>query len=137
MLNLFLAAGLSWWLTYFATSSALMAGPRERYRAFIRRATRMTNPESRLAGFLECPWCVGAWLSLGVHAAWWIAAGLPGTVMGLAAWFAVPAAAFTANTAWAGTLSVLHEMRARVDYALAQLTKLADAQRTPPETKAH
>lgn len=123
-MSLILAAGLAAWLTQFANSSPLLEGARKRYRTAIRRATGMTSPESRLAELLECAWCIGAWISLVVYAAWWLAAGLPGTVAGVGAWFGVPAAAFTANTAWASAVAVGGAITRRVDYALARLTEL-------------
>lgn len=125
-MSLIIAAGCSWWLTQFVNASPLMEVVRERYRAWIAKTTGMTRPESKLAILLVCPWCIGAWISLVMYATWWLAAGCPGTVAGVGAWWFVPAAGLAANTAWAGSLTVLGQVRDRADFALAQLKIMAD-----------
>lgn len=136
-MSLFLAAGLAWWLTQFVNGSPLMEGPRERFRAWVAKVTGMTKPESRLAILLVCPWCIGAWISLGTYASWWVAAGFPGTVAGVGAWWFIPAAGFTANTIWAGSLTVLGQVRDRADFALARLKTLADLQEENAARQRH
>lgn len=78
-----------WRVIVFIRQDNLIEGTRERVTRFLMR--KDTLPRNKLLYLIDCPWCLGIWVSAAAVAAWEFADHR--IVMAVLAWLAVAALA--------------------------------------------